>query len=87
MIINVQLENRDKSKEVRNNSVYGVGVFMQRCSADVASGFYSPCLQALSALLHVETKRFVIDNILGAVSRMILAHHHLVPEINQVCRE
>jgi len=77
---------QDKSKEVRNNSVYGVGVFMQRCSADVASGFYSPCLQALSALLHVETKRFVIDNILGAVSRMILAHHHLVPEINQVAQ-
>jgi len=75
---------QDKSKEVRNNSVYGIGVFMQRCSAEVAAGFYAPCLQALSALLSVENKRFVVDNILGAVSRMILAHHQLIPNIDQV---
>ena len=70
---------------MRNNSVYGIGVFMQRCSAEVAAGFYAPCLQALSALLSVENKRFVVDNILGAVSRMILAHHQLIPNIDQVC--
>lgn len=73
----------DKAPEVRNNAIFAIGVFMQRCTKEAAAAVYPKSLQALSAALTKEKKRFVIDNILGAVSRMVIAHTEFVP-IKQV---
>lgn len=69
---------RDPESEVRNNSIFCIGVVLQ--NADSASlPFYPTVLSSLSQVLASEQNRQVTDNIIGAVARMILANQAAVP--------
>nr|XP_039255508.1 importin-4-like isoform X1 [Styela clava] len=69
---------KDKETEVRNNSIFGIGVVLQ--NADSAGlQFYPTALNILSQALSTEKSRGVIDNILGAVARMVMANRQAVP--------
>lgn len=69
---------KDEDAEVRNNSIYGLGVLMQHADSEAFSHF-PVVLGCLSSALTVEKSRRVIDNILGAVARLINAQADLVP--------
>lgn len=69
----------DKTQDVRNNAIFGIGIFMQYCDDATARAAYPSALNCLSQSLTNESKRFVVDNILSAVCRMITSHNGLVP--------
>uniref|UniRef100_H2ZPS2 Importin N-terminal domain-containing protein n=1 Tax=Ciona savignyi TaxID=51511 RepID=H2ZPS2_CIOSA len=69
---------RDNEAEVRNNSIYGLGVLLQN-GGPAATQHYPLVLGSLSQALVKEKSRRVLDNILGAVARMITSNKELVP--------
>jgi len=69
----------DKQPEVRNNVIFAIGVFMQFSDDQTACSNYPSALNALSTALNKEDKRFVVDNVLGAVARMVMSHPAYVP--------
>jgi hypothetical protein len=73
---------RDEDEEVRNNAVYGLGVMSAHGGAAII-GHYGEILKVLSDALAKETDRRVLDNICGAVCRMITTSVDTVP-ISQV---
>lgn len=68
----------DKSDMVRNNSVYGLGELMLHADAE-GFKFYPQALQALSQAVAKEKDSNTLDNICGALARLIIANSNLVP--------
>uniref|UniRef100_UPI00358EC45C importin-4 isoform X2 n=1 Tax=Myxine glutinosa TaxID=7769 RepID=UPI00358EC45C len=69
---------RDPDPEVRQNAVFGLGVLAE-AAAEELSPHYAPILGLLSTVLSEEKHQKVIDNICGAVARMILSRTSSVP--------
>merc|ERR1712136_196060 len=70
---------KDDDTEVRNNSIYGLGVLVQYGDKEAFQHF-PMILGCLSSALTTEQSRRVVDNILGAVARLINAQADLVPK-------
>jgi len=62
---------KDSSKDVVSNSVFGLGVLAE-CTGAAMSPKYPEILQHLSAFLKEDGDRRTIDNVLGAVARMLI---------------
>uniref|UniRef100_V9KAN5 Importin-4 n=1 Tax=Callorhinchus milii TaxID=7868 RepID=V9KAN5_CALMI len=73
---------RDTDDEVRSNSVFGIGVLVEHGKESMHT-HYPSLLNILSSIISREQNRRVLDNVCGAVSRMILTHVSGVP-IEQV---
>ncbi len=69
---------KDQCEDVRNNSVFGLGEVALHGGPIVYESF-PVILQTLSALLSREDNGRVIDQIVGAVCRLIVANHEIVP--------
>ncbi|XP_066539895.1 importin-4 isoform X2 [Hoplias malabaricus] len=69
---------KDSDAEVRNNSVYGLGVLTQ-AAGPIVSNDYPMMLSLFSNLLAKESDRRVIDNLCAALCRMIMSHTEGVP--------
>lgn len=69
---------KDSDSEVRNNSVFGLGCLALAAGPIVASD-YPTMLSVFSNLLSKEQDRRVIDNVCGAVCRMIMGNADAVP--------
>ncbi|XP_018600671.1 importin-4 isoform X2 [Scleropages formosus] len=68
---------RDRDPEVRNNSVFGLGALAQAAGPLLTD--YPMLLSLFSSLLVKESDRRVIDNICGALCRMITSNAQCVP--------
>ena len=68
----------EKSDMVRNNCVYGLGELMLHADAE-AFKFYPQALQALSVAVAKEKDANTLDNICGALARLIIGNSTLVP--------
>ncbi|KAM4808132.1 importin-4 [Rhinophrynus dorsalis] len=69
---------RDQDEEVRSNSVYGLGVLAQH-GGQTMHQHYPKLLALLSSIIGSEQNRRVLDNVCGAVCRMVLTHPGGVP--------
>ncbi|KAL2085480.1 hypothetical protein ACEWY4_018800 [Coilia grayii] len=69
---------KDQDPEVRNNSVFGLGVLAQAAGPIVVSD-YPMMLSLFSNLLAKESDRRVIDNLCAALCRMIMTNMESVP--------
>lgn len=69
---------KDSDDEVRNNSVYALGCLAEAAGPIVASD-YPMMLSVFSNLLTRESDRRVIDNLCGALCRMIMGNADAVP--------
>ncbi|XP_023131209.1 importin-4 [Amphiprion ocellaris] len=69
---------RDSDPEVRNNSVFGLGCLAQAAGPIVLTD-YPMMLSVFSNLLVKESDARVIDNLCGALCRMILSNVEAVP--------
>ncbi|KAG7158690.1 Importin-4-like [Homarus americanus] len=70
--------SRDEDDEVRSNSIYGLGVLGQH-GGDAVMGHYNNILAMLSEALSKETFPRALDNICGAVARLITTSPTNVP--------
>jgi hypothetical protein len=70
--------SKDKDDDVRNNAIFGLGE-LALYGGPTMHGQFSVLLQTLSQLLAEEKAPRVLDQIIGAVSRLILANKALVP--------
>lgn len=68
----------DEYEEARQNAVFGLGE-MVLYSGEKAYPHFPGTLQALSQIVSVEQEEGVLDNICGALARMILSNNALVP--------
>lgn len=69
---------KDNDAEVRNNAVFGLGCLAQAAGPIVVSD-YPMMLSVFSKLLTKESDRRVIDNLCGALCRMIVSNIDAVP--------
>ena len=69
---------KDEDKDVRNNAIYGIGELALHGGSPVRNHFPS-ILQSLSSQLAVESDPRCIDQIVGAVCRLIVAYKEGVP--------
>merc|ERR1712025_1230055 len=69
---------KDSEGDVRNNAVYGMGELVL-WAGDVAVPHYNTILATLFALLGHETSPRVVDQIVGAVCRIVVANVTKVP--------
>ncbi|XP_051796126.1 importin-4 isoform X2 [Acanthochromis polyacanthus] len=69
---------RDSDPEVRNNSVFGLGCLAQAAGPIVVTD-YPMMLSVFSNMLSKESDARVIDNLCGALCRMILSNVEAVP--------
>ncbi|KAB0797014.1 hypothetical protein PPYR_11075 [Photinus pyralis] len=69
---------KDSSDEVRNNSIYGLGEMVLH-GRDCVFPYYGDILQALSTLVTKESHAGTLDNICGALAKLIIANPSLVP--------
>lgn len=69
---------KDSDEEVRNNSVYALGCLAEAAGPIVVSD-YPMMLSVFSNLLAKETDRRVMDNLCGALCRMIMGNVDAVP--------
>ncbi|XP_069944549.1 importin-4-like isoform X2 [Cherax quadricarinatus] len=69
---------RDEDNEVRSNSIYGLGVLGQH-GGDAVMGHFNNILAVLSEALSKETFPRALDNICGAVARLISTSPTNVP--------
>merc|ERR550519_326920 len=69
---------KDSEDDVRNNAVYGLGEFVLWAGED-AVPHYTHILATLSKLLGHEASPRVVDQIVGAVSRFVIANLTKVP--------
>jgi len=69
---------RDSEDDVRNNSVYGMGE-MVLWAGEPAVAHYTSILATLSGLLGHESSPRVVDQIVGAVCRFVIANITKVP--------
>ncbi|XP_027206682.2 importin-4 [Penaeus vannamei] len=68
----------DEDDEVRSNAIYGLGVLGQH-GGEAITGHYNNILATLSAALSKETFPRALDNICGAVARLISTSPSNVP--------
>ena len=73
---------KDEDKDVRNNAIYGIGELALHGGEPVRAHFPA-ILQTLSSQLAAESDPRCLDQIVGAVSRLIISHKESVP-IQQV---
>lgn len=69
---------RDEDKEVRSNSVFGLGVLVEHGGGAMHQE-YPKILSILSSIISSEKNARVMDNVCGAVSRMVLSHPNVIP--------
>ncbi|XP_047424187.1 importin-4 [Mugil cephalus] len=69
---------KDSDAEVRNNSVFGLGCLAQAAGPIIVSD-YPMMLSVFSNLLSKESNLRVIDNLCGALCRMILSNVEAMP--------
>ncbi|XP_069817764.1 importin-4 isoform X2 [Dendropsophus ebraccatus] len=69
---------QDEDDEVRSNAVYGLGVLAEHGGAAMLKNF-PKLLSILSSIISSEKNARTLDNVCGAVSRMILRHPEGVP--------
>lgn len=69
---------KHSNEEVRNNAYYGIGE-MVLYGKDVMYPFYMEILTAFSNAITHETHPGARDNIMGAIARMILTNHSILP--------
>ncbi|XP_056381767.1 importin-4 [Hyla sarda] len=69
---------QDVDDEVRSNAVYGLGVLAEHGGAAMLKNF-PKLLTILSSIIISEKSARTVDNVCGAVSRMILRHPEGVP--------
>lgn len=72
---------QDGYEEARQNAIFGLGE-MVLFSGEKAYPHFGQILQALSQIVSVEKEEGVLDNICGALARMIIANQTLVPMAN-----
>lgn len=68
----------DRNDEVRNNSVYGLGEIILN-SKELSHKYYPQILSALSAIVTKEQHPGTLDNICGALARVVEVGYTLVP--------
>ena len=68
----------DEDDDVRNNSIFGLGELVLH-AGPVMNPHFSQLLELFSKLLSTEKDPRVLDQIVGAVTRLILANQSLVP--------
>lgn len=73
---------RDSSDEVRNNSIFGLGEMILHGKEKVFS-HYPEILQALSTAVSSESHAGTLDNICGALGKMIIVNSSGIP-LNEV---
>ncbi|XP_068094207.1 importin-4 [Hyperolius riggenbachi] len=69
---------QDKDDEVRSNAVFGLGVLAEHGGASVHQ-HYPKLLSVLSSIISCEKNAQALDNVCGAVCRMVLSHPGGVP--------
>lgn len=69
---------QDEYEQARQNAVYGLGEIILH-GEDKAYPHFQEVLQALSQLVAVEKHPSVLDNICGALARLIIANSSLIP--------
>lgn len=69
---------QDKCEQVRHNTVFGLGELVLY-SGEKAYGNFPEILQALSIAVSTEQHPGTLDNICGALARLIIANHKLIP--------
>ncbi|XP_062916193.1 importin-4 [Mobula hypostoma] len=74
----LQAGARDTDEEVRSNSVFGIGVLAEQ-GKEAIFEHYPSLLGVLSSIIAREQNRRVVDNVCGAVSRMIMTNLAGVP--------
>ncbi|KAG8238816.1 hypothetical protein J437_LFUL010530, partial [Ladona fulva] len=70
--------SEDKNEDVRNNAIYGLGELAFH-GKEAVEPHYPQILQALSATVSKETHPVVLDNICGALARLIITNVIAVP--------
>ncbi|XP_075067258.1 importin-4 [Mixophyes fleayi] len=68
----------DEDNEVRSNAVFGLGVLAEHGGAAMHT-HYPKLLSVLSSIISSEKNAHALDNVCGAVSRMMLSHPVGVP--------
>ncbi|XP_048515338.1 importin-4-like isoform X2 [Athalia rosae] len=68
----------DSDAEVRNNAIYGIGELALH-GKDAVYPHYPEILQTLSTAIMTETHGGTRDNIVGAIARLILTNHTIIP--------
>lgn len=69
---------KDSAEEVRNNAIFGLGEMVLHGKEKIFS-FYTDILQSLSAAVAKETHAGTLDNICGALAKMILVNPSGIP--------
>lgn len=69
---------QDRCEQVRQNAVFGLGELVI-FSADTVFDQFPVILQALSAAVSQEEHPGTLDNICGALARLIMTNHTLIP--------
>ncbi|RMX51322.1 hypothetical protein pdam_00004673, partial [Pocillopora damicornis] len=69
---------QDEDDEVRSNTIYGLGI-LAFYGGDLITPQYPTILEALFVILSQNQPPRVVDNICGAVSRMIMANRNFLP--------
>ncbi|XP_031560296.1 importin-4-like isoform X2 [Actinia tenebrosa] len=69
---------KDPDDEVRSNATYGLGLLVMN-GGDVMVPYYQVLLEAFFSMSSSEQPGRVVDNVCGAVSRMIMAKRSAVP--------
>lgn len=69
---------QDRNNEVRNNAVYGIGEMVLHGN-ECSFKHYPQILAALSAVVSKEQHPGTLDNICGALARLIITNSNLVP--------
>uniref|UniRef100_A0A1B0EXU4 Importin N-terminal domain-containing protein n=1 Tax=Lutzomyia longipalpis TaxID=7200 RepID=A0A1B0EXU4_LUTLO len=69
---------QEKNDQIRNNSVFGLGELVM-AAGEFAYDFYPQILQLLFGAVTKEQDANTLDNICGALARLIIANSSLVP--------
>lgn len=69
---------QDRNDEVRNNTIFGLGELVMN-AGEIAFKYFPQILSTLSHCVANEQHAGVIDNVCGALSRIILSNPSLVP--------
>ncbi|XP_046390558.1 importin-4-like [Ischnura elegans] len=70
--------SKDKNDDVRNNAIYGLGELVLY-GKETLHPHFPQILQALSAAIAKETNAMALDNICGALARLIITNVELIP--------
>ncbi|XP_035916809.1 importin-4-like [Anopheles stephensi] len=69
---------QDRNNEVRSNTVYGLGEMVMH-GKECTFGHYPQIMAALSQLVSKEQHAGTLDNLCGALARLIITNYSLVP--------